>query len=87
MVQEEKSWRAKATDDVEFWGPLFKHKPFRDAIETKYKLGAVSSIKEVDDAVADLLSSKPTSKIPVKAKSAPSAADIEDELENFADEE
>lgn len=87
MVQEEKSCRAKATDDVEFWGPLFKHKPFRDAIETKYKLGAISSIKEVDDAVADLLSSKPSTKIPVKAKSAPSAADIEDELDNFADEE
>jgi RecA/RadA recombinase len=87
MVQEEKSWRAKATDDVEFWGPLFKHKPFRDAIETKYKLGAISSIKEVDDAVADLLNTKATSKIPdLGKKGKASAADIENALDEMEED-
>lgn len=85
MIREEKSWRAKATDCVEFWGPLFKHKPFRDAIETKYKLGAISSIKEVDDAVNDLINCKATTKVPVKTSDAPSAADIENDLDEMED--
>lgn len=84
MVQEEKSWRASATDTVDFWGPLFKHKPFRDSIESKYKLGAISSIKEVDDAVADLLNSRPTNKIPALGKGVSSAA-VENDLDQMAD--
>ena len=64
---------------------MFKHKPFRDAIETKYKLGAISSIKEVDDAVNDLINCKATTKVPVKASDAPSAADIENDLDEMED--
>lgn len=86
MLQEEKSWRAKATDDVEFWAPLFKHKPFRDAIEVKYKLGAISSIKEVDDAVADLLNSKPTTKIPDLGKPGSNPAMVENDLDEMEED-
>ena len=84
MVQEEKSWRAKATDCVEFWGPLFKHAPFRAAIENKYKLGAINSIKEVDDAVNDLINSRVSKNVAVKlGGGTQSAADIENDLENM----
>ncbi|AEN93813.1 RecA-like recombination protein [Escherichia phage Bp7] len=84
MVQEEKAWRAKATDCVEFWGPLFKHAPFREAIENKYKLGAINSIKEVDDAVNDLINSRVSKNVAVKLSgNTQSAADIENDLENM----
>ena len=84
MVQEEKAWRAKATDCVEFWGPLFKHAPFREAIENKYKLGAINSIKEVDDAVNDLINSRVSKNVAVKlGGGTQSAADIENDLENM----
>ncbi|WQZ01008.1 RecA-like recombination protein [Escherichia phage 04086] len=84
MVQEEKAWRAKATDCVEFWGPLFKHAPFREAIENKYKLGAINSIKEVDDAVNDLINSRVSKNVAVKLSgNTQSAADIENDLEEM----
>lgn len=55
MVQEEKNYRLKDTNNVNFWRDLFQHQPFRDAIERMYKLGAVATDAEVADAVEDLL--------------------------------
>lgn len=86
MQREEKTWRIKATDDVTFWAPLFKHKPFRDAIETRYKLGSISSVKEVDDAVSALIGSKVETYKPTKS-TGKSAADIENELEFLESED
>lgn len=86
MVQEEKSWRAKATDCVEFWAPLFKHKPFRDAIENKYKLGSINSIKEVDEAVDELINSK-VEKFKTSKENKVTAADIENDLDQLESED
>ena len=58
MIAEEKLWREKATDNVEFWKPLFKHLPFRNAIISRYQLGAMSSSKEIDDEVENLIGVK-----------------------------
>ncbi|ARW57457.1 RecA-like recombination protein [Serratia phage X20] len=84
MVREEKSWRAKDTSSTEFWGPMFKHEPFRDAIKRHYQLGAIDSNATVDAEVEDLISSKvekfTAPDVPLKA----SAADIETELDDFA---
>lgn len=84
MVREEKSWRAKDTSSTEFWGPMFKHEPFRDAIKRHYQLGAIDSNAAVDAEVEDLISSKvekfTAPDVPLKA----SAADIETELDDFA---
>lgn len=85
MIQEEKSWRIKATDSVEFWGPLFKHGPFRDAIKMRYKLGQMVSNIEVDNAVEDLLNAKLEDFV-VPTSSGTSAADIESQLEDLDDE-
>lgn len=84
LVREEKSWRAKDTDSTEFWGPLFKHAPFREAIQRHYQLGAIDSNAEVDAAVDELIGSK-TEKFtspPVKGQS---AADVENDLDQMED--
>lgn len=84
LIREEKSWRAKDTDSTEFWGPLFKHEPFREAIQRHYQLGAIDSNAEVDAAVDELIGSK-TEKFtspPVKGQS---AADVENDLDQMED--
>lgn len=58
MIAEEKLWREKATDSIEFWGDIFRHEPFRKAIINRYQLGAMSSSKEVDDEVDELIGAK-----------------------------
>ncbi|AAT38507.1 DNA repair protein [Acinetobacter phage 133] len=88
MQHEEKSWRAKDTDSIDFWGPLFKHDEFRKAIETRYQLGSIESDAEVDAEVDALIGSKTTAKISgVNFGPAESAADKEQQLEDFVDED
>ncbi|ASD52019.1 recombinase [Pseudomonas phage PspYZU05] len=58
LEAEEKVWRAKATSCTEFWSDIFKHEAFREAIKTKYQLGAIDSNPEVDAEVDSLISSK-----------------------------
>jgi len=38
MVAEEKNYRESQTNSVDFWRDLFKHKPFSEALELKYKI-------------------------------------------------
>ena len=90
MTREEKSWRAKDTRSTEFWGPLFKHEPFRDAIKARYQLGAIDSNAAVDEAVAEMINSKVSTKVDgvkLPESGSVSAAEVEDELENFMNED
>lgn len=87
MHREDKSWRAKDTSSTEFWGPLFKHEPFREAIKRRYQLGAIEHNVAVDEEVAKLIGSKVEDfKVPDRGP-AQSAADTETELEDFMNEE
>jgi RecA/RadA recombinase len=81
MVREEKSWRAAATSCTDFWGPLFKHQPFRDAIKRRYQLGAIDSNAVVDAEVDELINSKVEEFKAPEGSHAPSAAEIEDDLD------
>lgn len=86
MKRESKSWREKDTDCQDFWGPLFKHEPFRDAIKARYQLGAIKSNAEVDEAVDALIGVKTSKKIEgVKFDDKQSAAAIEDDLDENLD--
>lgn len=88
MIREDKSWREKDTDCVDFWGPLFKHEPFRKAIENRYQLGAISSNAEIDAEVDKLINCRTSSNITgVKFSGTESAADKESQLEDFTDKE
>jgi RecA/RadA recombinase len=53
---ESKSWRAKDTECLTFWKPLFSHEPFKAAVTQRYKLGAIAFDQEAMDAeVAELI--------------------------------
>lgn len=86
MVSEEKNWRIKATDSVEFWSPLFKHEAFREAIINKYKLGVINSDAAIDDAVEDMINAKLEDFV-MPASTGASISDIEDQLDDYDDEE
>jgi len=50
---EEKKWRAKETDCLEFWGPLLGNVEFNEAIRKRYKVAftedvAEENIEEID---------------------------------------
>lgn len=49
IPNEEKSWRAKDTECLAFWKPMFEHKPFLKAVEERYALGAIS----IDDVAME----------------------------------
>lgn len=56
QVDETKSWRAKDTECLTFWKPLFAHEPFKDAVTQRYKLGAIELDQDAMDAeVAELI--------------------------------
>ncbi|MGL4521781.1 MAG: recombinase RecA [Bacilli bacterium] len=50
VVNESKSWRAKDTECIEFWKPMFKHAPFLTAVEKRYTLGAIKLDEDAIDA-------------------------------------
>ncbi|QOI66522.1 recombination protein [Erwinia phage FBB1] len=82
MFTEDKNRREKDTYTSEFWGPLFKHEPFREAIRRRYQLGAMETNAEVDAEVEQLIGSKVEKfKAPEGAPKA-SAASVENELED-----
>lgn len=59
-LDESKSYREKQTkssdkSSIEFWSGLLKHKPFLDAIETRYKLTEMVSQTDVDDEIESML--------------------------------
>lgn len=56
MVSADKNWRAKDTRCKEFWAPLIKHEPFREAIRNMYQLGQMVHNEEVQKDIDDLLS-------------------------------
>ncbi|AYP69747.1 RecA-like recombination protein [Escherichia phage vB_EcoM_DalCa] len=86
MIREEKSWRAKDTNCTTFWGPLFKHQPFRDAIKRAYQLGAIDSNEIVEAEVDELINSK-VEKFKSPESKSKSAADLETDLEQLSDME
>lgn len=87
MIREDKSWRAKDTNSTEFWGPLFKHEPFREAIKNRYQLGAMDTNAAVDEEVASLINSKSSTKVDgVKFGSGVSSAELEDSLDSMSEE-
>lgn len=56
IVDESKSWRAKDTESLVFWKPLFAHEPFKTAVTERFKLGAIAIDQEAMDAeVAELI--------------------------------
>jgi len=75
MVQEEKNYRLKDTNNVNFWRDLFQHEPFREAIEKQYKLGAIANDQEVADAVDDLME--------LSVVDMQFADDVNDQMESF----
>ena len=86
MIREEKSWRAKDTNCTTFWGPLFKHQPFRDAIKRAYQLGAIDSNEIVEAEVDELINSK-VEKFKSPESKSKSAADLETDLDQLSDME
>lgn len=55
IVAEDKNWRAKDTDSVEFWKPMFQHKPFIDACNSRYALKVAVVDQEIEDQVKELI--------------------------------
>lgn len=56
IVDESKSWRAKDTESLAFWKPLFAHEPFTTAVTQRYKLGAVALDQAaMEEEVAQLI--------------------------------
>lgn len=87
MFVEDKNRREKDTYTSEFWGPLFKHEPFREAIKRRYQLGAMEANAEVNAEVEMLIGTKVEKfKAPVGERQA-APAEIESELEDFMNEE
>lgn len=87
-MQESKSWRAKDTSCPEFWSPLFKSAEFRDAIEKRYKLSSIESNIEVEEELARIIDGKlDNSGAGINFNQAESAADKEQQLEDFGDDE
>lgn len=86
MFVEDKNRREKDTYSSEFWGPLFKHEPFRTAIKRRYQLGAMEANAEVNEEVEKLIGSKVEKfTAPVGERQA-APAEIENELEGFINE-
>lgn len=55
IVPEDKNWRAKDTDSLEFWKPMFAHKAFKDACNERYALKVAVVDAELESEVKDLL--------------------------------
>lgn len=84
IQQEQKSWRAKDTNCKEFWAPLFKHEPFRLAIENEYRLKEANVRTDIAQEIEDILDADISDAIDVKlADGSPSEALIEAELEDY----
>lgn len=55
LVPEEKNWRAKDTDCVDFWKPLFKHEPFKEACNNRYALKTMIVDNDLENEIKELL--------------------------------
>lgn len=56
VPNEEKSWRAKDTECLTFWKPMFAHEPFTRAVHERYALGAIQMDDDaMDEEVAQLI--------------------------------
>lgn len=55
IIPEEKNWRAKDTDSIEFWKPMFAHAPFKKACNDRYALKVTVVTEELEQEVKDLL--------------------------------
>lgn len=55
METEERKFRAKETNSVDFWRPLLTNDKFNEAINEHYQLGQVISDEAVDKEVEDML--------------------------------
>ena len=55
METEERKFRAKETNSIEFWKPLLTNDKFNEAINDHYKLGQVISDEAVDKEIEDML--------------------------------
>lgn len=53
--EECKLYREVQTRSMEFWKPLFLHKPFIDAVELRYKVAKIVSSDEVDEEVESIM--------------------------------
>lgn len=74
---ETKLWRERDTDNKEFWGPLFKHEPFRQAIEDKFKLKGIDD-KEVQQEIDDLLSADVSESVDVDMNASNPESDLDE---------
>ncbi|AFN39398.1 DNA repair protein [Aeromonas phage CC2] len=54
ITDDEKKWTEEDSNSLEFWKPMFSHKPFMDAVSDAYKLKAVEVSQEVFDEVDQL---------------------------------
>ncbi|QHJ78884.1 MAG: hypothetical protein [Caudoviricetes sp.] len=55
MIPEEKNWRAKDTDCLEFWKPLFEQKHFGKAATDRYELKTAAVTDELEKEIEGLL--------------------------------
>lgn len=56
VPDESKKWRAKDTECLEFWKPLFAHEHFKQAVRNRYELGAIELDSEaMEEEVAQLI--------------------------------
>ncbi|QDH49177.1 RecA [Pantoea phage Phynn] len=83
LVVEDRKWREGDTKSVEFWKPLFNHKPFIDGVSARYaipedEINADSSVEDLygDDEVDDIT----VEEVLQQAQSS-EASDIPDDIE------
>ena len=54
VAEDERLWREADTESVEFWKSIMAHQPFKDAVENRYKLKALSTSDAAYDEMAEL---------------------------------
>lgn len=55
LVAEDKNWREKDTNTLEFWRPLFQHTAFKEACRERYQLKSIVSDESIDKEIQELL--------------------------------
>lgn len=53
---EEKKWRARDTNSIDFWKPILTNTAFQEAVRQHTQLGQLVSDEEIDQEIEDMLS-------------------------------
>ncbi|MGL6229347.1 MAG: recombinase RecA, partial [Culicoidibacterales bacterium] len=52
--EDERLWRAADTECIEFWKDIMQHEPWKQAVENRYKLKALSTSDAAYEEMAEL---------------------------------